>query len=349
MSTAQVELGPAAAPVPAEVTDRFRACARDVDQCRADVREGLRRLGDLDLLGGRLDARVALVEAVARECMSSAFSLWAQEMVIDYLVRCGAEESVVEPLRRGTTIGVTAMAPALRDVAGIEPVPVVGTPRGDGGLTLSGPIRWASNLFDGALVVSPARLPDGGRAVVRFRIGEPGVHVAPSPDLLALNATASSSVTLDGVEIAPQNVLARDLPGFVKGVRPAFLLTQTAFCAGLAARAAAGAAAHATGLNAELLPDVDDVTARVASVRARLHGWAAGDPATAVPGPADLLRLRLDAAGVAIDATRLEATTRGGAGYVAGGEVSRRLREAAFLPIQSPTEGQLKWELSRYA
>jgi alkylation response protein AidB-like acyl-CoA dehydrogenase len=79
-------------------------------------------------------------------------------------------------------------------------------------------------------------------------------------------------------------------------------------------------------------------------VHERLHA-AAADPA--VLRPADLLRLRLDAAGVATDATRVEATVRGGAGYVARSDVSRRLREGAFLPIQSPTEGHLRWELSR--
>ena len=26
--------------------------------------------------------------------------------------------------------------------------------------------------------------------------------------------------------------------------------------------------------------------------------------------------------------------------------LARRLREAAFLPVQAPTEGQLRWELS---
>lgn len=267
-------------------------------------------------------------------------------MVIDYCERGGVDAGTVDGLRTGTMVGVTAMAAALRDVAGIEPVPIVGTRHGTGGIRLDGPIRWASNLFPDALVIAPARFEDGGRAIVRFRLSAEGVHVRPSPALLALDGTASSSVSLDGVHIPAGDVLSTDLAGFVGAVRPAFLLTQTAFCAGLAARAAAGAEQYSTGLNTELRPDIDDVLARVASVRSRLHAWAA---APGEPGPADLLRLRLDGSAAATDATRMEATTRGGAGYVATSDVSRRLREAAFLPIQSPTEGQLRWELSRYA
>ena len=38
----------------------------------------------------------------------------------------------------------------------------------------------------------------------------------------------------------------------------------------------------------------------------------------------------------------------GGAGYVAKSPTARRLREASFLPVQSPTEGHLRYELSKY-
>ncbi|MFC4947283.1 hypothetical protein [Pseudonocardia sp. GCM10023141] len=327
---------------PTPVVDRFRATAGDVDRGHADLRDGLRFLGAAGLLDTGLDAGVALVEAIAGECMSSAFSLWAQRMVLAFL----PPEAAPRPgLADGTVVGSTAMAPALRDVAGIEPVPVLATPAGTG-LRLDGPIRWASNLFPDAVVVLPARLPDGGRAVVRIGLGDPGVQVKPAPELLALSATASSSVRLDGVEVGPDAILSTDLPGFVRVIRPAFLLSQTAFCAGLAARAVEGAAEHAVGINADLAGDVAFVAARVRSVRERLHAWAA-DPAE--PGRAELLQLRLDAAGAAGEATRLESTTSGGAGFMATSDVSRRLREAAFLPVQSPTEGQLRWELSRCA
>ncbi|SHW24248.1 membrane protein [Mycobacteroides abscessus subsp. abscessus] len=58
--------------------------------------------------------------------------------------------------------------------------------------------------------------------------------------------------------------------------------------------------------------------------------------------------MRLDAAGLAGAASRLEVTLSGGAGYAVGTAANRRFREAAFLPIQSPSEGQLRWELKQY-
>ncbi|MEN3266376.1 acyl-CoA dehydrogenase family protein [Pseudonocardia sp.] len=331
------------------ILEWFAGEAAAVDQGRSDARAGLRRLGAADLLapaGGGLPHAVSLVERIAGECMSSAFSLWAHRMVIEYVTRGEPDPGALgDGLRAGHLVGSTAMAPALRDLAGLEPVPVVAT-RTAGGMRLDGPIRWASNLFDGATVVLPVRLGAAGpgRAVVRIRTTDPGVRVATRPDLLALNGTASSSVQLDGVQVAADAVLSEDLHAFVGAIRPTFLLVQTAFCSGLALRSAREAQERATGPNIELAGDAVAVTARAAGVHERLHA-AAADPA--VLRPADLLRLRLDAAGVATDATRVEATVRGGAGYVARSDVSRRLREGAFLPIQSPTEGHLRWELSR--
>jgi alkylation response protein AidB-like acyl-CoA dehydrogenase len=337
----------------AAVRDRFRDGAARVDSGARDVREGIAWLGGQDLIapaGGGLPHAVTVVEQVAGECMSSAFSLWAHRMVWEYLDR-GAVEApgLSQELAAGRRVGSTAMAPALRDVAGLEPVPVLAR-RGAGGLVLSGPIRWASNLFEDAVVVLPVRVGEGSeRAVVRITMSDPGVGSPARPELLALNGTASGSLRLRDVVVPAEAVLSADLPGFVRRIRPAFLLLQSAFCAGLALRSV-GEALRATagpdqnGPAGALAGDVAVAASRVESVRERLHA-ASADPDRA--DPTELLRLRLDAAAAASEATRLEATVRGGAGYVATSDVSRRLRESAFLPIQAPTEGQLRWELAR--
>ena len=338
---------------PAPPLDEVRAWFADrasgVDDGGEDVRAGLAWLGAADLIapdGSGLPQAVTLVEAVAGECLSSAFSLWAQRIVVEYLSRgAGEHADVLVGLRTGERVGATAMAPALRDLAGLEPVPVRATPDGEG-LRLDGPIRWASNLFPGAAVVLPVRVGESSRAVVRIDTDRAGVQVAVRPELLALNGTASSSVTLDEVRVEPHEILARDLAGFVGSVRPAFLLIQAAFCSGLARRSAQEAERAATGANAELAPDAAAAVGSAVALHERLHAAAAAPHALA---PADLLRLRLDAARTATDATRVEAAARGGAGYLVGSPVARRLREGAFLPIQSPTEGHLRWELSRCA
>ena len=61
--------------------------------------------------------------------------------------------------------------------------------------------------------------------------------------------------------------------------------------------------------------------------------------------PVHPVALRLDAAHLATSATQLELAVKGGGAYAASSPTARRVREALFLPVQSPTEAQLQWEL----
>ncbi|OOK73454.1 ntrC domain protein [Mycobacterium kansasii] len=63
------------------------------------------------------------------------------------------------------------------------------------------------------------------------------------------------------------------------------------------------------------------------------------------PSKKELLSLRLSAAEIASASAALEIRTAGGKGYASRTPASRRYREAAFLPVQSPSEAQLRWEL----
>lgn len=60
-----------------------------------------------------------------------------------------------------------------------------------------------------------------------------------------------------------------------------------------------------------------------------------------------MLEWRLAVAEIATAATALEVRVSGGAGYAQSSPASRRFREAAFIPVQSPSGTQLKWELGR--
>lgn len=345
---------PADYPDRTSISEFFSSRAEDLDQGRADVRPGIRFLGERGLVdlgvpdnaGGRLAPMLLLVEDVAAGCMSSGFSLWAQRMVLEYLSRYSDRPHVAQELpdlRSGARVGASALAPAMKDAAGLEPVPILATRTADG-VRLNGPIPWASNLFDDALIVVPARYDNGSGVVVFLNTGDPGVVVHKAPELLALGATASSSITLTDVDVPTTAILSADLPGFVRSIRPTLLLVQSAFCSGLARASREHAGDRITGLNAEFTSDFAELTRQHDSVRRRLFDFGRAPQRQT---SADLLRLRLDAARVASAATRLESTVTGGGGYVATSATSRRLREAAFLPIQAPTEGQLRWELSQ--
>ena len=334
-----------------EITDirtQVLASAADVDAGRADVRPVLRALGAVGLLAdddddadGGLAAAVRLVRGIAAGSLASAFAVWSQRMVLEYLRCCPPSADVGalrDALRSGEVPGATALAPAIADLAGRGELPVVAEPDGDG-WRLSGRISWASNLFDDAVVVTPARTPQEGRVVVLFRLSDPGVDLGPVPELLGLNGTGTRTVGVHDVAVPRGHVLTDDLAAFMSLCRPAMLLMQAALAVGLADASLAASGAHLTGVNAVLRRDHEDLARRRDEVAIALDDQASSRTGT---GPAQLARTRLDAIAVATQAVTLETAVCGGTAYRADSPTGRRVREAAFLPVQAPTVAQLR-------
>lgn len=337
----------------ATIAEFVRDRAAALDRGETDIRTDLARIGESGLLekglGGEcLDEMVAVIDDVAAESLTVGFSLWAQRMALEYIDRAPQHlrDLYRDDLASGRTIGVTAMAAALKHLAGLGELPLLAEPTDDG-VVVSGPIHWASNVFADSVIVFPARTSDGGKLVAVVRADAPGITINSSPELLALEATSSTSLKFDAVHIPRSHILTEDLAWFCGGIRPTFMMLQTSFCVGIARASLAEAGNRLHGLGEQFTDEYDALLAQYESLRERLYRYAA-DPSTA-SGPADFLRLRLDGSIVAVAATRLEATLRGGAGYATASATNRRFREAAFLPIQSPSEGQLRWELSQYA
>jgi alkylation response protein AidB-like acyl-CoA dehydrogenase len=304
------------------------------------------------------DAIARVIATVATVDMSLAFSLWAHQMVLTYVEE--ADDAAMrgvwgERLQTAEVVGSTALAAAMACRVMGAPLPIKASERA-GEFELVGHIAWASNLFRAEfLLVTATKLPGHGRAIVALRGGNPGIHIAPFPDLLDLQETASSSIRLGGARVRREDVIAVDFESFIDRVRPRFLLWQASFCWGLAARSLLEAAPRVRGGITEVFaPDHEDLTTELDRIEREIVGALTADEAlraasstVAPPSIREVVKLRLDAAQLSGAATRLEAKVVGGRGYVVQSPTARRQREAAFLPIQSPTEGQLRWELSR--
>lgn len=289
-----------------------------------------------------------VIEELAAICLSTGFSTWAHRMAIDYL-RDAAPSSPLGEVRAdliaGRRVGATAMAVALQHLSGLTDIPVEARPDPSGGYRLHGPIRWASNLVDGAVVVLPAVDSSTQEPiVVAATVGAPGFDRAPIRPLLALNATYSTSFELDDYAAPESAVISRDLRGFARRARPTMLLLQTSFCLGLAHRCLTETAKGLAGARGTLDGTYAELTAQHASLARTTDEWRA-DPAQADPG--EVTRARLDAADLVRAASHLEFAATGGRAYGATAGASRRAREAAFLPVQSPTEVHLRWDLER--
>lgn len=309
-------------------------------------REGLLTLG----LEGSLVEQGAVIHDLATECTATAFSLWAHRSSVEYLHATGHD--LPRGLRDGSEPGSTAMAPAFKAAAGIGEIPVTltraqDTVEDEHRWVLNGVIPWASNLYPEGWVVLPAiRIDDDERlpVILVTRTSADGVSVRPLQDLMALDSTASGILKFEDSPVAPEALLTEDVPAFLAAVRGPFLLMQASFCVGLSAASLASADAALTGVAEVFRHERDAIVAEFERVRSTLLEYLA---APREQSARDLLQIRLDAALLTGEATRLESKVVGGKGYAMRSATARRSREAAFLPVQSPTESHLRHELAK--
>jgi alkylation response protein AidB-like acyl-CoA dehydrogenase len=341
-------------PLAADVLDEIASNAAALDQGDRDTRGNITLLARHGLLGlgapgnrdNGLTAMAAVIADVAGHCLSTAFSVWAHRMTLEYLTAAATPWSLatVSALTETGALGVTGMASAFKDAAGCGAIDVTATAT-DSGFLLNGTLRWASNLYRDSVMVTAAQTEAGEKLVVAVPLATDGVTIGQHFELLALGSTASSSVTLDGVRIAEEQILSRDIDAFLNGVRPTFLVLQSAMCIGLARRCLDEVASNLGGVNSAFTAEFDLLTTELVHAESEVGSFAAvvGSPST--PSKHDLLTLRLAAADVVSAAAALEIRTAGGKGYARRTDASRRFREAAFIPVQSPSEAQLRWEL----
>lgn len=341
-----IELAPL--DIPEDIRTTLQENASAVDKGEKPARYGLELLARHGLLNtDDLVATVRLVRGLAREDLSVAFSTWADLMVLTYLKAADSQHpQLIEAIENGTRPGVTGMASVFKYAAGAGDLDLQAQAV-NGGYKVSGKLKWASNLADDSIIVSGAHSDQGGQILFVVDGNAEGLTLGTPFGLLGLNATASAWVEFDEVFVAEENILTTSFPDYLPRVRPTFLLLQTSECLGVAESAIAAASGKTVGINEVFADDVaqtyDKITELISTQESIAEKAASGEQVAF----ADLLRLRLNAAEAAVQAANLEIRVAGGAGYAQSSPASRRYREATFIPVQSPSEGQLKWQLAR--
>ena len=349
-------IGPAGSRLDSKLLGDIRSHAAALDRGEHPSRRSFTGLGAAGLLGigapgnadGRLPEMAEVIRLISAECMSTGFSLWAHRMSVEYLLAAATPFSMaaVEPLLAGTTMGVSGMAAAQKEATGCGSLELTALPVA-GGYRVSGPIRWASNLYADSTMITAARTDAGERLIVAVPVATPGVVVGDHFDLLAMGSTASSYLNFDGAFIPAEQVLSTDFKGFLQAVRPTMLLLQSAMCLGLTRTTVDQSRLGLTGVNEVFTVDADRIAAELADAEAKLVALASAVGSGQPPTKKELLSLRLVAAKLSSASADLEIRTAGGQGYASKTPASRRYREAAFIPVQSPSEAQLRWELAR--
>jgi alkylation response protein AidB-like acyl-CoA dehydrogenase len=325
--------------------------------------EAMRKLGAAGLFRDHLAAfsdRPSIARAtrkmtmVGRTCMSTAFCTWCQDAAGWYLEQSDntALREMLQPgLALGEQMGGTGLSNPMKTFAGIETLKLRGR-RVAGGYEVSGVLPWVSNLGDGHLFGTVFELADkpGHRIMAMFRCGHDGVEIRQNAVFVALEGTGTYSVLFRRAFIRDEQILADPLGDMVKRIKAGFILLQTGMGMGVTAacidlmRESNVTHGHS---NKYLPKGPDDYAAELAEIASEIDHLGQTPLEQAPEYMRAVLTARLRVSELVLEAAQAALMHAGSRGYIHGSPVNRRIREAQFAAIITPSIRHLRQELQR--
>lgn len=347
----------AGAALPADLAGWLAASAEGID--RGDIpaaavlprlaAAGLTRLAVPAALGGDGAGpaeAVQAVAAVAQHSLAAAFMLWGHRCYAEFLVRtpnAGLRAAQLPAILAGERAGASALSNVMKHLAGLEPLQV--TARSEGGdIVINGKLPWVTNLRKDGFWVAAAADPVGGgpAIIVSLAHDDPGLVRSDDLALMGMRSSDTAAVTLTEVRIPAGRIIAQNAQDWLPGVRPLFIALQCGMTIGLSRRALAEARKCSGAGRAVLGSSIEETAQRIDRAEAQvLAGIGSGSFAA---DTAPLFRLRIELAELAQEAVSLELQAGGGRNFLEGSgrDFARRWREAAFVPLITPSLVQLR-------
>jgi alkylation response protein AidB-like acyl-CoA dehydrogenase len=269
-------------------------------------------------------ARLVAFTSIAEACLTTALAVtqWAAACRIIEGGDSATRMVWLPPLGRGetfTTVGISQLTTSRRHLGKAA---LTAREEADG-WRLDGECPWVTGADSVDTIVTGAATDDGGQRFFVVETAATGLTVEPPLDMLALSGSRTSAVRCAGVR--PVAVIT---PAKGNGARTGGLAT-TALAVG-ATRASVGIVAEEAARRAELVPIVEQLTAEVDGLAARLD-----EAARTGLEQESRDRLRADANGLVVRAAQTALVACKGAGFVRGHLAERLVRESMFFLVWS--------------
>lgn len=321
----------------------------------------LRSLGALGGYAHDLAGTIQVMSRVGETCLSSAFAVWCQTACARYLRLSDNAalhaSGVLDELVSARLLGGTGLSNTFKSCCEIERF-LLSARRVDGGYEINGNLPWVSNLGPDHVFVTGCPLQDDGRLVFFLvRCDQPGFRLQSGVHFAALEGTRTLACQFRGVHIPDAQVLAHAdaSAAFLARIQPGMILAQMGMglglvhdCIGLVE----GAARTHSHVNQYLDDQPDALRSALDAARTetlRLAAWADTLPTGAEQAElmTEVLRVRLAGSELALRAAQAAMLHQGARGYLRQASAQRRLREAYFVAIVTPSIKHLRRELAR--
>lgn len=344
------------------VSQDLRPIVSEIDEgfFPGDVMHNLASIGamsaHLDASHGQNDYQLALkaMAEVSKVCGSTGFMTWCQAVCGLYLQNAQSEylsQTLLEDHASGFTLGGTALSNPMKTFAKIEQFLLFATPTANG-YRINGKLPWVSNLGASHYCAAIAQVQSDPDRQVMFllRCDGAGVQLTPCPKFSGMEGTGTYALHLKDYEVGPDDIIADPVAPWIKRIRPAFVLLQTGWAAGIIEASIASIMASDASLghvNCFLNVQGDDL-------RQEYQRWW-GDVLALARNPLDssdefflaVLKARAKASELSLVAAQSALLHQGAAGYVMSSPVQRRVRESHFVAIVTPALKHLRKEITR--
>lgn len=302
--------------------------------------------------GGTIQDAIEKVTEVAKLSLTAAFISWGHRTLIETLL--SSENSTpktlwLADLLHGKLSAGTGLSNAVKFLAGVEELQV-NIREDNGKLYLNGRLPWVTNLRrNNFLTVFAASYADNSKPPIIVVIPHSAQGITRTDDLqlVALQGSNTAAVIFENVELNPDWILSYNAAAFLAQVRPAFLGLQCAMAFGLAKRSLAEVEKSLNASRTVLQPEWEKQSQELQRIEQAVFAGLS-QPGYFVEKPKELFKLRIEIVDVVAQSVLLELQAGGGRGYLQNGgtDFIRRWREAAFLPVVTPSAVQLKLVLA---
>lgn len=319
--------------------------------------ELLRKLGATGLYAAHigpeadLNAAISGMAEVARSCLSTAFAVWCQDACGWYLTHSentALKQSLLPEVATGRILGGTGLSNPMKAFAGIESVRLIGE-RVEGGYVVTGVLPWVSNLAVNHVFGAIFHVPATNRNVMAIiRCNQDDVKVEQRTHFCALEGTGTVAVMVKRAFIPDADILADPAESYLIRITPGFILLQAGMALGLlrgAIESMEEADVTHGHINLFLKERPEQFRAILESLEQAVADLAATPERNDAEYMRTLLQARLTAAEWVLKAVNAAMLHAGTKGYLVDGNAQRRLREAYFIAIVTPSIKHLHKEL----
>jgi alkylation response protein AidB-like acyl-CoA dehydrogenase len=311
-------------------------------------REALRRLGAIGGFGGLVDERyggtgrgldavIATIEAVSRECVTTGFLVWCQAMCAMCLMNSAnhaLRERLLPAIVSGEQMAGIGLSNTLKSVCEIEPI-ALSARRVSGGYLVNGVLSWVSNMARDHYIAVGAQA-EVGRVVLLVHGSTPGVHLSREAAYIGLEGARTLAMRFAEAFIPDAFVIAQPNEDFISMIP--FLLAQVGLalgvidaCLAIIEREAKAGAATDRYLDGQ----ASDLASVRSALRCETYDLAARFP-QGTASRREVFAARAASSELALRAASVALLHAGAKSYLTRHPAQRRFREAYFIAIVTP-------------